>query len=254
MSAGNRFCREVRQEDRQALVSLWVRVFGDPAELPEAFLDLLPEMGSGVLAEENGELLGAAYLIDGFTLLTPGEEPRRCGYLYAVAVEERARGNGLGTALSRAAAEKGRTRGAEILCTLPAEASLYDWYASALSLYYVNHRLSCLSPATPPAKLLSAEEYGVLREDLLAGKSHVRLSPPALQFQRKLCVCYGGGFYAAGDSIFCAYRDGDFLRLPELLSPEGSPPPFDGLRTEEVPYLCSDAPFPDGCVWNLSFD
>lgn len=254
MSIGNHVCREVQQEDRQALVSLWTRVFGDPAELIEAFLDLLPEMGSGVLIEENGELLGAAYLIDGFTLLTPGEEPRRCGYLYAVAVEEQARGKGLGTKLSRAAAEAGRARGAEILCTLPAKASLYAWYASALSLYYVNHRISCLSPTTPPAKSLSAEEYGKLREDLLAGQSHVRLSPPALQFQQKLCTCYGGGFYAAGDGIFCAYRDGEFLRLPELLSPKGCPSAFDGLRTEEVPYLCSDLPFPDGCVWNLSFD
>ena len=169
-------------------------------------------------------------------------------------MEEQARGKGLGTKLSRAAAEAGRARGAEILCTLPAKASLYAWYASALSLYYVNHRISCLSPTTPPAKSLSAEEYGKLREDLLAGQSHVRLSPPALQFQRKLCTCYGGGFYAAGDGIFCAYRDGDLLRLPELLSPEGCPSAFDGLRTEEVPYLCSDLPFPDGCVWNLSFD
>ena len=57
MSGGRWFCREVRPDDRKALISLWVRVFGDAPELVEAFLDLLPEMGTGVTAEENGALL-----------------------------------------------------------------------------------------------------------------------------------------------------------------------------------------------------
>ncbi|MBR4474622.1 MAG: GNAT family N-acetyltransferase [Oscillospiraceae bacterium] len=254
MSTAEPICREVRREDREALVSLWTRVFEDPAELAADFLDLLPEMGTGVLVEEAGRLLGAAYLLDGFTLLSPGEEAKRCGYLYAVAVEEQARGKGLGARLSRAAADLGRTRGAEFICTLPAEESLYPWYASVLSLHYVNRRILYSSPATPPAKPLSAEEYGRRREELLAGRSHVRLSPAALRFQHTLCRCYGGGFYTAGDSIFCAYRDEDLWLLPELLCPEGSPPAFDSLRTEERPYLCSDFPFPDGCLWNLSFD
>ena len=86
MSGGRWFCREVRPDDRKALVSLWVRVFGDPPELVEAFLDLLPEMGTGVIEEENGALLGAAYLVDGFTLVAPDAAPEKCGYLYAVAV------------------------------------------------------------------------------------------------------------------------------------------------------------------------
>ena len=249
MSHDTRICRELRQGDREALVSLWTRIFEDPPELAEAFLDLLPEMGSGVVAEENSRILGAAYLVDGFTLFTPDDAPKKCGYLYAVAVEEQASGQGLGARLSRATAEMGRARGAEFICTLPAEPSLYNWYASKLSLYYVNHRILYFSPATPPANALFAEEYGRRREELLAGCAHVRLSTPALEFQRKLCLCYGGGFYAAGDAIFCAYREGDGWRIPELL---GKLPP--GLRMEEEPYICSDRALPEGCVWNLSFD
>ena len=258
MSEKNRICREVQRKDRRALVSLWTRVFGDPSEVVEAFLDLLPEMGTGVLIEENDALLGPAYLIDGFTLVSPGAEPRRCGYLYAVAVEEHARGQGLGAEISRAAAAAGRARGAEIICTLPAERSLYAWYKSVLSLCYVNRRisyLSSLSSLAPRWTSLSAEEYGKRREELLAGRSHVRLSPPALRFQRELCLCYGGGFYAAEDGIFCAYSEENGIwRLPELLVPESSPPPFDDLRATEVPYLCSDVPLPESCVWNLTFD
>ena len=253
MSDDNRICRALRQGDREALVSLWTRVFGDPAELVEAFFDLLPEMGSGAVAEENGRVLGAAYLIDGFTLLSPDTAPKKCGYLYAVAVEEQFRGKGIGAQLSQAAASIGKARGTEVLCTLPAEPSLYKWYASVLSLYYVNHRTLYFSPATPPAKPLSAEEYGQRREELLTGTEHVCLSPAALAFQQKLCSCYGGGFYAAGDAIFCAYREDDGWRIAELLgtrSPEG----WEGLRAEEVPYLCFDRQMAEGLVWNLSFE
>ena len=220
----------------------------------EVFLDLLPEMGTGVTEEENGALLGAAYLVDGFTLVAPDAAPEKCGYLYAVAVEEHARGKGIGARLSQAAAKIGRTRGAELICTLPAEPSLYHWYASVLSLHEVTHRALYSSPEIPRAGSLSAEEYGRRREELLAGCCHVRLSSAAIRFQEKLCLCYGGGFYAAGDGIFCACREGEGWRIPELLGPGENLPAWDGLRAEEGPYLCSDLPFPDGCIWNLSFD
>ena len=200
MSGGRWFCREVRPDDREALISLWVRVFGDPPELVEAFLDLLPEMGTGVIEEENGALLGAAYLVDGFTLVAPDSAPKKCGYLYAVAVEEHARRKGIGARLSQAAAEIGRMRGAELICTLPAEPSLYRWYASVLSLHEVTQRVLYFSPVIPPAEFLSAEEYAQRREALLAGCCHVRLSSvPVLRrrFLRRgrrylLCLPRGG--------------------------------------------------------------
>ena len=255
MNAEDPLCREIRRSDRTALVSLWARVFGDPPALVETFLDLLPEMGTGVLVEENGALLGAAYLLDGFTLLFPDAAPKKCGYLYAVAVEAHARGRGLGARLSQVAAGLGRSRGAEIICTLPAEASLYVWYNSVLSLRYVNRRVSYLSSPAPRRTPLSAEEYGLRREELLNGRSHVRLSPSALRFQWELCLCYGGGFYAVGDSIFCACSEENGLwRLQELLSPAGSPHPLGGLQAMESPYLCSDLPLPPDCVWNLTLD
>ena len=132
MSRDARICRELRQEDREALVSLWTRIFEDPPELVEAFLDLLPEMGSGTVAEENGRILGAAYLVDGFTLVTPNDAPKKCGYLYAVAVEEQARGQGLGARLSQTAAEMGWARGVEFVCTLPADSSLRRAYIDSV--------------------------------------------------------------------------------------------------------------------------
>ena len=92
-------------QDTEQLRELWCRIFGDPPELVDSFLSHLPGMGCGCVAERDGRILGAAYLIHGFTLLQPNKAPLRCGYLYAVAVHPDARGLGLGAAVSRGSAE-----------------------------------------------------------------------------------------------------------------------------------------------------
>ena len=76
--------RESLPQDSEQLKELWCDVFGDPPELVDAFLSLLPGMGCGCVAERDGRILGAAYLIHGFTLVQPGEKTLHCGYLYAV--------------------------------------------------------------------------------------------------------------------------------------------------------------------------
>ena len=119
-SDSNILLRPVSSQDTEQLVSLWNRVFGDPPALIERFLSLLPEMGCGSVAERDSRILGSAYLIHGFELLVPGEASVRCGYLYAVAVDEDSRGKGLGRELSRAAVSYGKENGAELICTLPA--------------------------------------------------------------------------------------------------------------------------------------
>ena len=85
--------REIRPEDQAALVELWHRVFGDPVSYVEEFFRVLPEIGTGVEAIENGVPVGAAYMITALTLCE-GEMSRRCGYLYAVAVDPAFRGRG----------------------------------------------------------------------------------------------------------------------------------------------------------------
>ena len=69
--------RESAPRDTAQLRQLWCDVFGDPPELVDAFFSLLPGMGCGCVAERESRVVGAAYLIDGFTLLQPGKEPLR---------------------------------------------------------------------------------------------------------------------------------------------------------------------------------
>ena len=260
--------REIRPEDRDALVALWHRVFGDPEAYVEEFFRLLPEIGSGVAAVENGRPVGAAYIVTDLQLCE-GEIIRRCGYLYAVAVAPEARHRGLGAALSRAAAALGRARGAELICTLPAEPGLYAWYERVLgvrcALYRERHELE--SRPGPVPQPLEAAEYLRRREALLAGLPHLRLSEVPIRLEEANCRASGGYLCALGDGIAAAYVDGDVPEVRELLGASDAAAAALGaaLGTEKVrlwtpaesgePDLAfAPADLPCGTVWNLAFD
>jgi len=246
--------RESLPQDAEELKGLWCDVFGDPPELVDAFLSLLPEMGCGCVAEHDGRILGAAYLIHGFTLLRPGKAPLRCGYLYAVAVRPEARGRGLGAAVSRGVAELGRLHGVELVCTLPAEESLYRWYGEILSLTHMSTRRVFSRDALPAGvQPLEADEYLRRREALLCGIPHVLPSGAVMDFEAALCRISGGGLYALDDMVFFAYPDKGRWVIPELL-PLSAADRVPGLNAEVLPYLCADRPLPEGLVWNLTFD
>ena len=264
--------REYRPEDIPALSALWREVFGDSEALIAAFFRLLPGMGSGVVAETHGAVLGMAWLIDGLWLADAGGAERRCGYLYAVAVAPEKRGAGLGAALSRSAFELGRRRGAELLCTEPAEPGLFDWYARTLGVSCALRRRAETIPAEPgAAPFHEAEDYGARREALLKGLTHLRLSDHALDFQRALCADCGGGFYALDGAIAAAYREGGRAVIRELLAPEGCDrralaaalAAQFGMREALLftadpggePYLAAlPQQLPPETVWGLSFD
>ncbi len=265
--------RKIQTEDRPALTRLWSESFSDPERLIGDFFRLLPGMGFGLLAERAGTLLGAAYVLTELELALPQGGKKPLGYLYAVAVTPQARGAGLGARLSRACAEEARAQGCQLLCTQPAEPSLFPWYRRSLGLEPALYRREeALSPAPlEPCMELSATDYRYWRERMLASLPHVRLGDRALQYQHSLCKSYGGGFFAVGDGVAAAYLDGEACRIRELLAP----PEADRrclaaslaahlgagtalLNTADpagAPYIAA-APgaLPRDCQWNLSLD
>lgn len=263
--------RTYRTEDLPAMRALWRRVFNEDEHFLDAFFRLLPDIGGAAVAcGEDGMLLGAAYALTGYELLTGGEKAQ-CGYVYAVAVDEGARGRGLGAALTRHAAEICRERESKIVTTLPANAPLYGFYEKQIGtrhLLYTQSRSVRAAPSLPVMEL-STTEYMLWRENMLRGRSHVHLSYPMLEAQRALCRAYGGGLYASSDGIFAAYREGDRLMIREILCPEGkeeltaaSAAHTLGCREAEYRiaarggerYITADTALPPETVWNLSLD
>lgn len=253
--------------DEAALTVLWKRCFGDSEELIHGFFALLPELGAGVTAELDGKPVGMAFAICGMTL-SSGE---KCGYIYAVAVDESCRGFGAGAALTRAAADAARGLGAEIICTLPAEASLYPRYEKLISTRFKLFRRRDIIPAGDARgfDMLSAAEYNARREALLAGAPHLTVNDACAELLRLLCEAYGGGLFAVDGGIAAGYLEEDACLIRELICP-------DDLREENAAALarqlgaakaelCSPAPsgnsfvaldrsIPRDTVWNIAFD
>ena len=264
--------REYRREDIPCLIELWHRVFGDPESLISEFLVRLPSFGTGAVAEYRGKAVGAAYAIDDMYIHDSLGRERRCCYIYAVAVSPEHRHRGLGEALSQRAAELSRRRGSSLVCTLPAEESLYPWYEKILGLGCALHRRCFSAAATPllPCRELAADEYLSRREKLLEGRPHMRPVRELMDFAGLFYRSFGGGLYLCGSGLCAAYGDKEPV-IKELIPGAGQSP--DGLAASLAAFLGREEaryylPSPDGemyisapegelptdLIWNLSFD
>ena len=264
--------REYSGGDIPALCALWESVFGDKPELIQEFFRLLPDMGFCAVAELDGKIAGMASVLTALELVTPCADAARCGYVYAVATAPSFRGRGIGAALTEKVCALAKAAGASVLCTLPAEDSLYPWYEKIMGVRCALYRQSFeTSPAESlPVRRLKASEYLKLREELLADKSHLRAAAPVVEFAEQFYSVYGGGLFLCGESLCAAYGDAKCLYIKELISPDGRNEPaaaalgaFLGadrivysLPSESGDKYISALPdaLPSDCVWNLSFD
>jgi len=264
--------REYRDEDIPALVELWHRVFGDPESLIKGFFRLLPAMGAGHLAELDGQIVGAAYMLRGMDHVK-GNKLTRCAYIYAVATDEAYRGRGIGAALTKAAAESAKQWQAQFISTLPAEDSLYKWYDELLGVKPVLYRTrrELESKAILPCRKVSASEYLIRREAILRNREHLSVSWHVAEFQRLLCEEYGGGLYLGDGFAGFAYLEEGKAMIKELVCENEDEKPlaassiaaamaaetavlFEKSASGE-PYIAADSALVSSeCSWNMSFD
>ncbi len=273
MSMDGYALREYRPGDVPALSLLWRDVFGDPLGFTAEFYALLPDMGSAVVAERDGRLVGAAHVVNGMELVGRQKKPPVVGYLYAVMVAEDCRGHGIGQALTREAEALARRRESALVCTLPASAPLYGWYHRVLGFECLLHRQRREIGCAPRQDVmeLSATEYLLWRETLLKGRRFLRPSAPVMEFQRRFCAFYGGGLYACGSGICTAVREGELCVIRELITRDeaerdtiaASVGAFLGAKVsahylparEGEPYIAGlPGSIPADCVWSFSFD
>ncbi len=263
--------REYTAEDAPELIRLWTKVFDDTASMAEKFFAALPDMGGGVVALIGGEIAGAAYTINGPELIC-GDRHTPIGYIYGVGVLEKYRHRGIGEKLVEAVCELSRKQGADIISCLPAEEGLYAWYERIANFRYTMkcEKLTVKSASSAPVTRLSAAEYMTRREKMLEGKTHVRLSERAMEFEGQLLEEYGGGFFATENGVCAAYIDGGKALAREVIACgrdaaiRAAESVGAALGTSECElrlpavsgslYVASDKPLPGGCVWNLTFD
>ncbi|MBR0353213.1 MAG: GNAT family N-acetyltransferase [Oscillospiraceae bacterium] len=213
--------REYTPGDIPALTVLWTDVFGDTAEIVTCFFRVLPEIGSCFVAECNGEIAGMASVLTDQRYVN-GESCVPCAYIYAVAVDLRYRGAGIGAKLSRMAEEYGREHGAEIIATLPAEDGLYAMYEKTLGLKktlrhrkifaVADHTAEAfpLTPASPAA-------YNAKREELLAALPHVSVSDESIEYLKTLCKENEGDIYVSDTCCAACYVNHKEVFFTELL-------------------------------------
>lgn len=263
--------RQYRPEDRAALGALWKRCFGDSEEFIRGFFAALPELGGGVVAEDEGQIMGAAYALCCQRLVEADGTEKPLGLVYGVAVDRAFRGRGIGEAVSRAAMELCRALGARTVSTEPAEESLAGWYEKILGLEKCLYRQKRCFEAKAGAVCarLTAGEYSARREALLRGRPHVAPGAAGMCFQEFLLKSYGGALMAVGEGLAAVSAEEGRAFIRELLCPAGLEEDYAAsvaaaLGAKEaallVPagsgasYILASPPLPADCVWNLSFD
>ena len=249
MSGGYLLRPSASAEDELQLKTLWKQVFQDEERLIEAFFDCLYVPGRAVMLWQNDLLASAAYLLPDIALVASDSKRTPAAYFYALATRPDCRGRGFGKAVTAACAALAAERG-EVMCLMPASASLRDWYMSACGLHnFASAReityMMTDEAAMPAMELcpISPEVYCAQRENLLAGTAHAALPEAFYRFQEKLCTFSGGALLelrAANGALglACVERSGDTLFLPELLLPDD---PTGALKAIAEKYAAASA-------------
>lgn len=212
-------------EDVPAQRELWKLAFGDSDAYIDNFYDAYYRPGRVVVLEEDGVLRSMTAWFD-TTLVIPGRGEYRAAYLYAVATHPNCRGRGLAARLLAGADDYFRSLGIPAVTTVPAEPSLHNFFGSngfreCFQILSGTLRREEL-PSPPPGVLRPAlpEEYGQVRERLLADIPHIAYPPDALAYQAGCCELGDGGLFVgevSGEPLCLCAERGDLVVVKELL-------------------------------------
>ena len=208
--------RQPRPEEEASLRALFTEAFGD-----EGFTDLFFRTGYAperCLAAFDGALLAALHWFD------CSLEGQKAAYIYGIAAFRRCRGRGVGSALIRAALEELEKRGYEAVFLVPAEPSLFGYFARFGFRAVSTIREQTIEAAAPlPLRKLTVDEYAAARRKLL---------PKASLLQEGPCLALLSGyadFYATDRAVAAVSGDmvwellGEISDAPGLIAALGLP-------------------------------
>ena len=119
--------RFATNNDIIGIIRLWQEAFGDSEKEIKFFLDNKFKPQNTLVFEESNHIVSMLFLLDGKMCIKGIDYPAY--YLYAACTAQSHRGRGIMSDLLKAAEKSAFERNIDFICLLPAEDSLYDYYA-----------------------------------------------------------------------------------------------------------------------------
>lgn len=208
--------------DEPKLHKLWRETFGDEDSFISSFFSAFYTAGNAAVAEYNGEIISAMYLLPAGTLYS-NESAFSCCYLYALSTLEEYRCRGIAEKVLECAAQAAFSRGYDCVYLSPAENDLFAYYEKRgfESCFSCSEQMFLGKPAASPVMLesVSPEEYSQIREELLENIPHVEYSLGMISFQQYICKIGGAELWRFPGGCVAAevLRGGKSAIIKELL-------------------------------------
>ena len=225
-----------RAEHIPSLRLLWSEVFGDTDELLDTFFEKEHNITHSLCAIADGKAVGMLHWLD-FSF-----ENQKIAYIYAVAVSEDYRNNGIFTRLLQSSHDVLRDTGYAFSSLVPASDSLFETYASRGYLPLTSVGMTFASAKKPGVALhpIGCDEYIRERIKYLPEKSVNQ----HLKSDGILNQMYS---FARGDGFILAYRrEGERVFCPEILGERKDLSGIVsalGLKEGVFRHCCGDKPF-----------
>lgn len=226
--------RVAQHKDTAQIIALWQAVFGDEEAYIRRCLDQFAGEGQVYVAEEAGEIVSFLLAVPCFA----GDADGR--YYYALATKESHRGRGLMGGLLQYAEQAEQQKGAVFSCLIPAEESLFAYYAkqgysTCINLRRISRQIK--------RNLLAVAEFDTVTTSRLPQLRERFLKVPFIGFSNGKLADILSDLYSSGaetaetDNGYAVY----FVNKDELLIAEM------GAETNHAEYLMQAIRERTGC-------
>jgi len=219
--------------DVPRLRALWTTAFGDGDEFLNLFFSTLYRPEEMLVGRERGRVVTMLALLP-MTLVDERGGRQRTPYIYALASDPEERGKGWARGLLRFAGETAARRGAAGLCTVPAQASLHRFFASAgfgEGLYTRRETIPRQALLARAPAATGPEDYNALRRKALAGTAYLDVPDELIAFQKAISRLSGAELYMFPSGGCAAVEfDGERAVIKEQFPAAAPARPFGMLR------------------------